>query len=180
MDETLIPKIIVYGTPILAIVIAIIVYIVKHQKGCAEKIKRDEAARQEKIKSEKLFFESQGCTLSKKIGDLLIDNEHKKWMVTTEKKIHDYSEIIAVNIVVNGNKMNSNMISKSVYQTINSLSVTITTTDILNPIVEITVMPFSNIGYDTTSYIFSELQKIALQQEATLNAIINESHQKQE
>lgn len=50
------------------------------------------------------LMESNGYTVTKTICSLIIDETHHKWMIIHKNQIHDYSDILSVEITENGEK----------------------------------------------------------------------------
>lgn len=154
---------------IVAVIIIVLVII------CIRSTKKQKEAQTEKALQydrENDFFTKSGYVISKRIKNLIIDNEHEKWMVAGADKIFNYSDVIDVRISENGSQLEVGALS--VHTTIKSLSVVVTTKDTLNALVDISIFEAKgSLGLETSSYEYTEFKKIALEQEAFFKAVIS-------
>lgn len=92
-------------------------------------------------------------------------------MVAGTEKIFNYSDVIDVQISENGNQLEVGTLS--VHTTIKSLSVVVSTKDVLNALIDIPIFELSgNLGLETSSNEYAQFKKIALEQEAFFKAVI--------
>lgn len=139
------------------------------------KLKAEKIAAEEKKISEKSYFTDNGCVISKCINNLLIDDVHKKWMIIGTNKIFNYSDVLSVKIVENGNQIEVGALS--VHNTIKTMTVAVSTSDPLNALINIPIFETKgNLGLETSSYEYSNFKQIALEQEAFFNAIISKTN----
>lgn len=154
---------------VICIVVLCIIALKSTKKLNAEKI-----ALEEKKINEKKYFTDNGCVISKSISNLLIDDIHKKWMVTGIEKIFNYSDVISVKIVENGNQVEVGALS--VHTTIKTMTVAVSTSDPLNALINIPIFETKgNTGLETSSYDYTQCKQIAMEQEAFFNAIISKN-----
>ncbi|MGN0643134.1 MAG: hypothetical protein ACI4JJ_08290 [Huintestinicola sp.] len=141
---------------------------------CIISTRKDKAKKQaddKKINDENNYFIESGCIISKRIKNLLIDDNNKKWMVAGTEKIFNYSDVKSVKIVENGNQIEYDVLSA--HTTIKNMYVSVSTTDTLNALVDIPIFETrGNSGLQTSSYEYTQFKKIALEQEAFFNAVI--------
>lgn len=158
------------GVLLVACIVVMIIITIKS----TAKMKQEKIASEEKKLAEKSYFTDHGCVISKCISNLLIDDVHKKWMVVGTEKIFNYSDVTDVKIIENGNQIEVGALS--VHSTIKSITVSVSTADPLNALINIPVFETKgNLGLETSSYEYTNFKKIALEQEAFFNAVIAQS-----
>ena len=137
----------------------------------SQKQKKHKAEENMKADEQISFFINAGCVISKQIHNLLIDDVHKKWMITGSDVIFNYADVIDVSIVEDGKQVE--MSAFSVQNTIKTMSVLVTTNNAINALVDIPIVQMKgNLGLEISSYEYSNCKKIALEQEAFFKAII--------
>lgn len=156
------------GVIVAVIIIVLVIICIQSTK----KLKKAQSERTLQYDRENDFFTKSGYVISKRIRNLIIDNEHEKWMVAGADKIFSYSDVIDVCISENGSQLEVGALS--VHTTIKSLSVVVTTNDTLNALIDIPIFAAKgNCGLETSSCEYTELKKIALEQEAFFKAVIS-------
>ena len=162
--------------PIIALIVVIIIGVKSSKKQQEEEFKRQADINKQQNLNRKKWFKEQGYTISKQIGKLLIDDEHQKWMVTTQDKVFDYNCVVAVKVEVDGQQVEVNAFS--VNTTIKSMTVIVSTSDTLNALVRIPVVNvYGDHGIKTDSSDYRQYKRTAAEQEAFFNAVINQKLQ---
>lgn len=142
------------------------IYSTKKQKALYKQRKAQEEA-------DNKFFIDSGYIISKQIKSLLIDDVHKKWMVTENNKIFDYDNIVSVKIIEDGRQIEVGVLSA--HASIKTMSVVVETNDALNALVTIPIVEMKgSLGLEVSSFDYSECKKIAMEQEAFFNAVISQ------
>lgn len=128
---------------------------------------------EEQKKADNKFFIDSGYMISKQIKNLLIDDVHKKWMVTGSNKIFDYDNIVSVRIIEDGRQIEVGVLSAQA--TIKTMSVVVETNDALNALITIPIVEMKgSLGLEVSSFDYSECKKTAMEQEAFFNAVISQ------
>lgn len=165
MNETTIGYVILYGTPVLLVIIAIVVFIIKQNKDYKIQMKLDAQKRRQAAADEKEYFEKNGCELSKRIGKLLIDHVHKKWMIAGERAIYNYSDVTSIRV---REEKDSQFVS---------IYVDIGLNDVLNPVIILPIL--TNFSYEGSAGFYTSLKNTAVEQEAFFKAVIAENNNSQ-
>lgn len=183
MDETFIPKVLIYGTPILLAIIAIIIFIVKN-KG-----RNPQPTTEDKLKT---WLNKNSFTITTAVGSVLIDENTKRWAVykSEQSQIYDFKDIVRVELDENGNKYVSQngvlraVVGSAVFggvgaivgattatksHTINSLNVIVYTSRISDPVITI---PLIISPVSDSSALYSRNKSDAIKLMGMLNAIV--------
>lgn len=175
---------ILYAIPLVLILIAIIIYIVKN-RGSSKALSADDKLRN--------WLEANNFTISTFVNNVMIDENTRRWAIykldSDESQIYSFSDISKVELDENGNKyVSQNGVMRAVVgstilggvgavvgattadrsHTVNSLNVIVYTPNISTPVITI---PFITSPMPDSSRAYQSAKADAIKLAGALNAI---------